>query len=299
MRTKRGSKRMRLVALGLSAGLLSLPALYVAGRAYLAERSCFLQRQHPPRLSADEFGVSGLRAVTFPSRTGDSIAGYFASGPRRATVILAHGSGGERSDLAAEARALALAGFGVLVFDWPGHGESQGSVEWGKSERAALIGAIDWLCARDDVDSSRLGALGFSMGGYVLTQTAVSDLRLRAVALAGSPPRALEHLYWEYRRFGRLTQWPARLALKLAGMRTDELVPADVIARLQPRPVLVIGGEKDELVPPWMAQQLFSAAQQPKQLLLLPQAGHGNYQRSDGDSYTSALVDFFAVLSAP
>lgn len=42
--------------------------------------------------------------------------------------------------------------------------------------------ALDWLCARDDVASDRVGAMGFCMGGSFAVAWAAGDARLKAIA---------------------------------------------------------------------------------------------------------------------
>lgn len=282
------------------ATLAALAVLVVPGwialRAYLDERRCFIPVQHPPRVGAADSDIPGLRDVSFSTPAGVVLRGVFAAPRNRAAVVLTHGSNGERSDVLPEARLLSQAGFGVLAFDWPGHGLSVGTIAWGAPERAALASALDFIAMQPGVDPARLGAFGFSMGGYITAQVAASDLRLRAVALASSPNDALEHLRWEYRQLGALRQWPALLALRMSGMNTQELIPQHVIAAISPRLLLLIGGREDQIVPNWMTQKLFAAAREPKQLLLVPNAGHGGFLAADAAGYSQQLLSFFDAL---
>jgi len=292
-----GWMRSLKLQLGLAACVVLLYPALVAYRAYRDERRCFIPVRHEPRLSLAEFEIPGLRDVSFATPAGTRLRGVFAPPHNGATVILTHGSQGEHSDMLLEARLLHGAGFGVLAFDWPGHGQSDGGIEWGAGERAALSSALGWLSAQPEVDAARIGAFGFSMGGHTVTQVAAQDPRLRAVAIAGTPPDPLVHLHWEYRHLGALRRWPARLALAVSGMKTDEQVPERVIGKIAPRPLLLIAGEDDELVPPWMTERLFAAAQQPKTLMVVPRAGHGGYGKASPSEYSRGLVRFFEVLT--
>ncbi len=243
-----------------------------------------------------DFGVPDLRGVSIPGEQG-ALRGYFAPSKNGAVVVLAHGSNGERSDLQPEAKILSAAGYGVLAFDFPGHGESDGTVvQWSAGERRALKRVVAWVAEQPGVDSARIGAFGFSMGGYIVLQTAVEEPQLRAIAAAGTPHDPLEHLDWEYGKHGFLSRWPALLALRLAGMDTETLIPEQVVGRVAPRPLLLVAGRDDQLVPNWMTERLFAAAGEPKQLLLVPSAGHGGYAEADPEHYPGRLVDFFGAL---
>ena len=173
----------------------------------------------------------------------------------------------------------------------------EGKIEWGESERQAMTAALSWLTAQPGVDANRLGAFGFSSGGHTVTQVASRDQRLRAVAIASTPPDPLVHLDWEYRRFGALSRWPARLALYVSGMKIDEQVPEQVSGQIAPRPLLLVGGVDDQLVPNWMTQRLFAAAREPKSLFLVPKAGHGGYAEASPVEYPERLLKFFEVLT--
>lgn len=275
--------------------LLVWPA-WIAFRSYRSERGGFIPRRRAPRLSSSDFGIAQLIELSFRSRDGNRLRGVFAPSRNGAAVILSHGAGGERSDVASEAKSLSDAGFGVLAFDWPGHGESDGAIRWGDPERLALAGAVDWLSAQPSVDPTRIGAFGFSMGGYIVAQGAARDLRLKAVALAGAPSDAVEHTKWEHRRWGVLSQWPALLGLRVGGMNPEELVPIELVKDIAPRALLIISGSNDELVPPWMAKALFAAADEPKTFLSVPGAGHGSYDEAAPSAYLPALVQFFSRL---
>lgn len=287
--------RSRRVQLGLAALVALLIPARIAYRAYKDERRCFVPQRHEPRLGLAEFGVAGLRDVAFPG-PGGTLRGVFAPPQNGATIVLTHGSLGEHSDMAPEARILGHAGYGVLAFDWPGHGQSDGKIEWGASERQALSAALAWLVAQPGVDPSRLGVFAFSSGGHTVAQVAAQDPRLRAVVLASAPPDPLVHLHWEYRQYGALSRWPARLALIVSGMKTDEQVPEQVIGKIAPRPLLLLGGVEDQLVPNWMTQRLFAAAHEPKAIWLVPKAGHGGYAEAAPVEYPERLLGFFEVL---
>src|SRR5207249_567589 len=105
--------------------VMTLALLPVAGGGVSAWRAArvALETFSPPRgVPLPPAGVA-VEHVTW-SAAGATIAGWYAPSQNRAAVILTHGSSADRSQLNTEFTALARAGFGVLAFDWPGHGES-------------------------------------------------------------------------------------------------------------------------------------------------------------------------------
>lgn len=138
--------------------------------------------------------------ITFPAQDGVRLSGWFVPANVEttrsgATVVLTHGWGWNRLGYAADdmvanltgssnvdflrlIRALHDWGYNVLTFDQRNHGESAPSrpVTFGQQESRDLLGALAYLNGRDEVDASRVGALGFSMGAntmlYALPQTA-------------------------------------------------------------------------------------------------------------------------------
>jgi alpha-beta hydrolase superfamily lysophospholipase len=229
-----------------------------------------------------------LRDAAFASQDGTSIRGWWVPPRNGAAVILCHGSGADRAQLLPEARILGTHGYGVLLFDLPGHGESGGRVVYGAPERQALTAAIDFVSAQPGVDARRIGVLGFSMGGAIAVQVAATDSRVRGLVLEGTYADANELFPYQY---GAVMQWPARLAGWLAG--TNAVEPVDAIGALKGRPVMILSGSDDTTVPSSMSRRLFDAAPEPKQFWLMAGAAHGDYARAAPDEYASRLNAFF------
>jgi pimeloyl-ACP methyl ester carboxylesterase len=261
--------------------------------SYVRETREFFPERRALRVSASSAGLTGLEPVAFSDREGVVLRGWYVHSRNRAGVILLHGAGGDRTELLPEARHLESHGFGVLLFDWPGHGESDGQIHWSEGEAHALVAAVDFLSRRVDLDAQRLGALGFSMGGAVLALVAPSEARLRAVVLAGTPSDHVKQIEWAKRRWGPLSQIPALWAVRRGGLPLYGVQPRDRVGAIAPRPVLVVGGTDDQDVPAFLANDLFAAAREPKELLLVEGTGHGGYERAPGSTYLDRLTDFF------
>jgi fermentation-respiration switch protein FrsA (DUF1100 family) len=130
------------------------------------------------------------------------------------------------------------------------------------------------------------------MGGYILVQAAVLDSRLRAIVLESAPSDVVEQTRVANNRWGPLSQWPSYWALRASGMPLD-MRPRDIVSRIAPRAILIIGGELDTVVPSYMASQLFQAAGEPKQLWIAPRAHHVDYVSSAPAEFSRRVLGFF------
>ncbi|NEC85594.1 alpha/beta fold hydrolase [Streptomyces sp. SID12501] len=119
---------------------------------------------------------------------------YFTAGSdsdRRPAVLLAHGFGGSKDDVRAQAQKLARDGYAVLTWSARGFGRSTGKIGLNdpKTEVADVSKLIDWLAARPEVQldkkgDPRVGMAGGSYGGAISLLAAGYDDRVDAIAPA-------------------------------------------------------------------------------------------------------------------
>jgi putative phosphoribosyl transferase len=141
---------------------------------------------------------SGLR-VSFKSSRGHRLAGELllpdGAGPHPA-VTFAHGWGSSKASPRnrAVAESLRAAGIATFLFDFTGHGESEGSQEESTLGQQVedLRAALDVLQAMDDIDARRLGVAGTSSGGAAALRFAAVDPRVRALVLRSANPAGAE-----------------------------------------------------------------------------------------------------------
>ncbi|MEU2777835.1 CocE/NonD family hydrolase [Streptomyces sp. NPDC007162] len=108
---------------------------------------------------------------------------------RHPAVLLAHGFGGSKNDMRAEAEDLARDGYAVLTWSARGFGSSTGKIGLNdpKAEVADVSRLIDWLAKQPQVQldkpgDPRVGMAGGSYGGAISLLTAGYDDRVDAIA---------------------------------------------------------------------------------------------------------------------
>lgn len=237
--------------------------------------------------------------VRFHSSTGIDLVGRWFHGKNRSTIVLANGYGDTQDQMLPIADFLHRAGFSVLTYNMRARAGSGGEyVTLGVYEQKDLISALDYLCSRTDVDRQRIGALGISMGGAVVILAAAQDKRIKAVVDDcgfSDAPRVIaasfEHfIHLPSFPFAPVTIW---IADARAGIDVDSVRPMDVIARISPRPVLIIHGLDDDIVPADNSKRNFAHAHEPKELWLVPGAKHGKSHSVAKAEYERRVTAFF------
>ena len=241
--------------------------------------------------------------VTFTS-TEDAIriSGWFftaaASGPAP-TVVLCHGIWTGRRECLPLALRFREAGYNVLCFDFRAHGLSDGRfTSVGHHETNDVLGAVDYLKSRPEVDSSRIGVVGFSMGAAASIQAAARSQDIAAIVADSAYADFLDAARYSFRLVTRVPHFPMapvamRWAKWIVNVDAARMRPVDAIGRIAPRPVLIAHGELDEIVPVRHAMTLFQAADEPKELWIAPGAHHVGARDTDTDSYFTRVEQFF------
>ena len=141
--------------------------------------------------------------VSLQTDDGVTLAAWYVHTRNGAAVVLRHGAGSTRSDVLDEAAVLAGAGFGVLLVDARGHGESGGrAMDFGWHGDADVAAATDHLSRRPDVDPDRIGVVGMSMGGEEAVGASGANAAIRAVVAEGATARAAGDEAWLSDEYG-------------------------------------------------------------------------------------------------
>jgi fermentation-respiration switch protein FrsA (DUF1100 family) len=254
---------------------------------------------HPVQLRiGDPPADLNAEPVNFESDSGASVHGWWCPVRNsRGAVLLLPGIRANRLSMVDRARFLHLAGYSVLLIDFQATGETKGDrITFGWKESRDAIAAVNFI--RNAEPASRVAVIGSSLGG-VATLLA-PPLKLDALVLEAVPPTieiATRNRLENY--FGRLGRFAAPLLLRQLHMRlgisADDLRPIDHIAEVG-CPVFIMSGEKDRATRPEDIETLFSRAQSPKQLWLVPKAGHIDLHKAAGAEYESRVLAFLEQM---
>lgn len=230
---------------------------------------------HPPRSSLPvppRLSHSGMRPVSFDLDDGATIAGWLLPSHNGAVVIFVHGSPGERSGFLPVAESLHRAGYGALLLDMPGHGESGGEANWGAQTLLAVERSVD--VASQQLGARHVALLGYSMGSYIVTQVAAKDARVGALILLAPFTELADQLRYQYRSRVPFLSELAVLATRAAGVPVDEMRTIDALRASRARPLLIIAGDSDGAIHFSMPRELYAVAAEPKQLWIVEGAHH-------------------------
>lgn len=240
--------------------------------------------------------------VSFAATDGVTLWGWFVpcAGSTRGAVLL-HGNGSTRSQMIARARWLRTQGYAVLLYDARGHGESGGErVSFGLLETRDLLGALDYVRSRGATD---IGCIGASQGGATIALAAEQLRNVRWVVLEAVFPDLPLAMDRRFRHTLHLPGWFAGLLMRpiaewRIGASAREIAPLKMVGRLK-CPALILGGERDPYTTVEDTRALYAAAAGPKQLWLVPNAGHVDLYGAAGRNYEEHLAEFLKAATGP
>jgi fermentation-respiration switch protein FrsA (DUF1100 family) len=260
---------------------------------------------HPPRrkphITPADHGIHTWEDVAFASADGTRLVGWFIPpdpGADGAAIVYLHGLGNNRSELLDQAAMLREHGYGGLLFDLRNHGDSGGTTTTlGYTEVEDLRGAVAYLLTRPEVSADRIGVVSQSMGSAVALRGAPDIPEIRALVVQSAFSSIEDNIAEGVKAFAGLPPFPfAPLVIWFCESETGLAIrlvrPIDEVARISPRPILFLHGELDPAIPVENAIRLYEAAGEPKELYVVPGAGHGGFLDVAPDACERRIVDF-------
>jgi uncharacterized protein len=225
----------------------------------------------------------GGEDVWFRTADGLKLHGWFfrgAKGGEAATVVYFHGNGGNVSYCDWVGDNLAKRGFDVLLFDYRGYGRSEGEPEGERELYADADAALEYVLKERGARPERVVLYGQSLGTAAAIDVA-SRKGCGALVVESGLSSAGDMA-------GVVMPW---LPGFVRGLTKNKFDSVGKITRAH-CPVLVVHGERDEVIPSGQGRKLFEAAPEPKQWKLVRGAGHNDLSIVGGQKYIDSLAEF-------
>lgn len=271
----------------LSFGVVVAGVYLSACLLLLVQQTRFIFFPSPDIQATPSFFNLDYQEVWLPVPTGDRTVermhGWWIPAARADAKVLLyfHGNGINIGANVAHAYRFHQLGFSVLLMDYRGYGRSEGGFPTEARVYQDAAAAWDYLVLGKQIKPSEIFLYGHSLGGAIAIDLAVKHPDAAGLIVEGSFT-SIRNMVEHQDRF-----WMFPVDLLLS-QRFDSI---SKVRSLQ-MPVLFIHGTGDGIVPAAMSQQLYAAANEPKELLLIPEAGHNDVAEVAGSQYLHAVQKF-------
>ncbi|EPY32535.1 hypothetical protein AGDE_08598 [Angomonas deanei] len=256
--------------------------------------------------------------VSFESTDNYTLRGWYVpakeTNKREVGIVLVHGGGRDRRTWERHIPFLHKAGYGCLLFDFREHGLSDGNMRgftFGIKERFDVISAVQVMETR--FGYSKICAMGTSVGGASVIMAAAIDKSIDIVIAENAITTSATLLDQQIVMFlgGYFSQKPYSLFLfklfrkcatfwlnvRIGNKPSKHCQALHCIQNVAPRPILIMHGTADTIVPVKHSQLLFEAAQEPKELYLCENAFHCGLYNTSPEEYEEKVLSFLDKYS--
>ena len=279
---------LRLVLAALFFSLLAALVTLIWGSYRQANAYLHPERNLP---NGDLLTANGIafQDVELMTEDGLKLAAWYTPSQNGTVILLAHGYGLHRME---DIYTLfASHGYGVMAWDFRAHGASEGEFcSLGYYEVLDVKAALNFVLAQPGVE--HIGGWGGSMGAVTMIRATAQYPEIEAL-VADSPFVTLKEemdLRVPCPVIRSLIQFFSEQG---SGVRLEQVNPLEDIPRISPRPVFIIQGMSDGMVPLDSAQHLYDAAGEPRQLWTEPGVPHLSMYTYYQTQYTQKVFKFF------
>jgi uncharacterized protein len=229
--------------------------------------------------------------VELTTSDGLRLKGWYIRSRNGAAVISFPGRAASQK----RAKMLARNGYGVLLFDRRGEGESEGDPNlFGWQGERDVHAAVAFLQRQPDVDPERIGGIGLSVGGEMMIEAAAESNALKAIVSEGASGRSVRD---ELANPGGA--WQELIGTGVATLATavftSDLPPAD-LQSLVPKisaATFFVYGERGQHVEKPANDAFYAAARGPKEIWEVPGSTHMGGIDAQPADYERRVVGFF------
>jgi uncharacterized protein len=230
--------------------------------------------------------------VVFTTSDGLLLKGWYIRSTNGAAVISFPG----RASSQKRAKMLADHGYGVLLFDRRGEGESEGDPNlFGWYGERDVHAAVGFLQRQPDVDPERIGGIGLSVGGEVMIEAAAESDALKAIVSEGGSGRSVRDVMANPGR-----RWQELIGTSVATVATavfaNDLPPRSLrslVPEIGAKSVFFVYGERGQSPEEPANRAFYAAARGPKEIWEVPGSGHMAGIDAQPEEYERRVVSFF------
>jgi dipeptidyl aminopeptidase/acylaminoacyl peptidase len=212
--------------------------------------------------------------IPYEGKTLPGILRKPAGNGRPPVVVMAVGLDSTKEEGEAYEAPFLARGMATLIFEGPGQGEAQYDFAIRGDYEAPVGSVLDYIETRRDLDASRIGMWGVSLGGYYAPRAAAFDKRIKACIALGGPFSWAEA--WD--GLPQLTREAFRVrshceteeqARKHAATLTLEGIAQNITC-----PIFIVNGRLDRIVPAADAERLAREVNGPVELMMIEDGNH-------------------------
>lgn len=212
-------------------------------------------------------------------------------------VIIFHGYGGKGKYMISSAIRFYNMGYNVLLPDARGLGESEGDyIGMGWHERLDALKWINHFVEQNN--DTQIALYGVSMGGATVMMISGEDLpqNVKVIVEDCGYTSVWDEFSYQLNAIFKLPTFPvmnfASIVTNIkAGYTLEEADAVKQVAKSK-TPMMFIHGDSDTFVPSYMINEVYEAANVPKEKIVVQGAGHGEASSILGEEYWNAIQVF-------
>ncbi|WP_320056757.1 alpha/beta hydrolase [Planktothrix agardhii] len=206
--------------------------------------------------------------------------------PNQKVIIDLHGNRNTIEGNIGYAEQFHEMGLSVLLVEYRGYGRSTNRFPSEKTVYQDVEAAWNYLVNERQINPHNIYVFGHSLGGAIAINLALKHTEIAGLIIESSFTNIREMI--DYKK--KYWMFPINLILT---QKFDSLAKISALKM----PILLTHGTEDELIPKTMSEDLFNAAIEPKQLLIVAGAGHNNVRQVGGKEYWETVQQFLTLQS--